>query len=327
MKQDALTIAQVREILRASPSSSLIEELRQDPRSGVQKLLESFDRRLVREGKEDERLKALAVIERDMRAMGYHRVGGIDEAGRGPLAGPVVAACVILPDSFSSLRGLNDSKLLSKDARSHLYDEIRELAVGFGIGVVPPDVIDEINIFQATRKAMLEAWESCEPRPDFLLIDGSGVPDLPAPQKAFPKADQRSACVAAASILAKVHRDRIMEMYDEHFPEYGFARHKGYGTAEHMVALARVGICSIHRKTFAPVNQYVLPSLETLRRSIERARGLDSLAAVGDRVRNALQFLTAEEIEELRSRYRDRKAELEEQERGGWQNRHGWSDG
>ncbi len=175
---------------------------------------------------------------------------GIDEAGRGPLAGPVVAAAVVLPKECGIL-GLNDSKKLSPARREALYKEIREKAVSFGVGVVSPGVIDEINILQATYEAMRQAVSALTVSPDRFLNDAVVIPGIEAErQVSIVKGDAKSVSIAAASILAKVERDHMMEAYDGLYPQYGFARHKGYGTKAHMEAIRVFGMCPIHRRTF-----------------------------------------------------------------------------
>lgn len=175
---------------------------------------------------------------------------GIDEAGRGPLAGPVVAAAAILPKDCEIL-GLNDSKKLSAARREALYKEIREKAVSYGVGIVSPGVIDEINILQATYEAMRQAVAALTVRPDRFLNDAVVIPGIDADrQVSIVKGDAKSVSIAAASILAKVERDHLMEAYDGLYPQYGFARHKGYGTKAHMEAIRAFGMCPIHRRTF-----------------------------------------------------------------------------
>jgi ribonuclease HII len=183
---------------------------------------------------------------------GVGRVVGIDEAGRGPLAGPVVAAAVILaPDR--RIRGLADSKLLTPERREELFHVIREQALAIGVGVVDHETIDRINILEATRRAMAEALAALAVLPELVITDFVALPALPCPQRNLVAGDRRCASVAAASIVAKVTRDRLMLEADGRFPEYGFARHKGYATAEHLAALDRHGPCVIHRRTFAGV--------------------------------------------------------------------------
>ena len=180
---------------------------------------------------------------------GYKFIAGIDEAGRGPLAGPVVAAAVIFPPSYQNSQ-INDSKQVSARKREYLYDVINKEAIAIGIGTADADVIDRINILQASLQSMLEAVLELSLPPDFLLIDGLHKISLKTPQKPLVKGDTLSVSIAAASIIAKVSRDRIMEMYHRQFPRYNFLRNKGYGTKEHRAAILEFGLCKIHRKTF-----------------------------------------------------------------------------
>jgi ribonuclease HII len=180
---------------------------------------------------------------------GYKLIAGVDEAGRGPLAGPVVAAAVIFPPGYQHNQ-INDSKKLSAQKREELYDVIREAAVAVGVGVTDTDVIDRINILQASLMAMREAVLELSSPPDFILIDGRHKIPLDAPQRPIIKGDTLSISIAAASIIAKVSRDRIMEMYHRQFPQYNFLHNKGYGTREHCLAIKEFGLCKIHRKSF-----------------------------------------------------------------------------
>lgn len=190
---------------------------------------------------------------------GYRFIAGVDEAGRGPLAGPVVAAAVILPEKGIGLP-LSDSKAISAEKRESLYHLIRSEAVGVGIGIVGQEEIDLINILQATLKAMILAVKDLPIPPDFILIDGSHGVNLPIPQKAIPKGDRISHSIAAASIIAKVTRDRIMLECHQKYQQYNFAKHKGYGTKEHREAIEKFGICELHRKTFRGVKEYLSKS-------------------------------------------------------------------
>jgi ribonuclease HII len=183
---------------------------------------------------------------------GVTRVAGLDEAGRGPLAGPVVAAAVIL-DPDRRVRGLADSKLLTAERREELFAVISERAVAIGVGIVDHVTIDRINILQATKRAMTEAIASLTVAPELVITDFVAVPALTCPQRNIVDGDARCATVAAASIIAKVTRDRLMLEADKAFPEYGFARHKGYATADHLAALDRHGACPIHRRSFSGV--------------------------------------------------------------------------
>lgn len=201
------------------------------------------------EEKERIRFMSMCVYEEEAYASGARLVAGMDEAGRGPLAGPVVAACVILPrDVFIS--GLNDSKKCSPKLRDRLYDEIVEKAVAFGVGMADEKCIDDINILNATKNAMKSAYESLKPRPDILLIDAVRLDGLDILQRPIIKGDAVSISIAAASIIAKVTRDRMIDEMDALYPEYGFGKHKGYGTEEHINAIKKYGICPIHRISF-----------------------------------------------------------------------------
>lgn len=186
-------------------------------------------------------------------AAGFVCVAGIDEVGRGPLAGPVMAACVVLPPGFA-LDGIRDSKKLSARQRERAEARIRAEAVAVGLGSIEPEIIDRINILQATHEAMRLAYTQIDPLPDFVLLDGLPVREFPCEnRKALVQGDSHSVSIAAASIVAKVARDRLMCAYDAVYPEYGFAGHKGYGSAKHMDALREHGPCPLHRRSFAPV--------------------------------------------------------------------------
>lgn len=193
------------------------------------------------------RLEGMREFENKYSDLAY--VAGIDEAGRGPLAGPVVAAAVILPKDIF-LPFLNDSKKVTEKRRDVLFDEIKQNAIAYGIGIASNTLIDEINILQATYEAMREAINALEKTPDVLLVDAVHIPDINIKQVGIVKGDAKSVNIAAASILAKVTRDRLMAEYDKIYPEYSFASNKGYGTATHIAALKEVGPCAIHRKSF-----------------------------------------------------------------------------
>lgn len=219
----------------------------QDERTGVRKAVERGRKRLLAYEKEIERSKALQKYEREYAA--YQHICGIDEVGRGPLAGPVVAGAVILPKNCSILY-INDSKKLSEKKREELYDIIMEQAVAVGIGYSTPERIDEINILQATYEAMREAISKLAVEPDLLLNDAVTIPQVSIKQVPIIKGDAKSISIGAASIVAKVTRDRLMVQYDEVYPEYGFASNKGYGAKAHVEALKKYGPCPIHRKSF-----------------------------------------------------------------------------
>jgi ribonuclease HII len=187
---------------------------------------------------------------------GFSTIAGIDEAGRGPLAGPVVSAAVILPVSFQ-VPGVIDSKKLTPKRRFYLYEKIYDTAVSIGIGIVDPLEIDRINILQASLTAMAAAVENLVPRPDCLLIDGTFSISSSLPQKVIPKGDTLSISIAAASIVAKVTRDRLMDRYHQDYPQFGFSKHKGYPTKSHKEAIRQFGCCPIHRKSFKGVKEYI----------------------------------------------------------------------
>ncbi len=224
-----------------------LEQYQNDERSGVVTLCNQAVKRMAAYEKEVTRMEEMFAYERQFAS--FTAICGIDEVGRGPLAGPVVAGAVILPKDCDILY-LNDSKKLSAKMRDKLYDEILEKAVAVGIGYASEKRIDEINILNATYEAMREAIEKCGIKPDILLNDAVTIPGVSVKQVPIIKGDAKSASIAAASIVAKVTRDRLMEEMDEKYPGYGFASNKGYGSAEHITALKKIGPCEIHRRTF-----------------------------------------------------------------------------
>lgn len=219
-----------------------------DERTGVQNIIKSYQKKIASYESELERLALMHEFE-NKYGDEYSCICGIDEAGRGPLAGPVVAGAVVLPRDCEILY-LNDSKKLSAKRRDELFDEIKEKAIAYGIGMSSPARIDEINILQATYEAMTHAVEDLGVVPDLLLNDAVVIPQIPIKQVGIIKGDARSVSIAAASILAKVTRDRLMIEYAELYPEYGFEGHKGYGSAAHIAAIKEHGPCPIHRTTF-----------------------------------------------------------------------------
>lgn len=219
----------------------------QDGRKGVAKLLSQYQRKYEKLLQEQQRVEDMLAYEREYQD--YRLIAGIDEAGRGPLAGPVVAAAVILPKDARILY-LNDSKQLSPAKREELYDVVMEEAVSVGVGQASPETIDRVNILQATYIAMREAVSKLSPAPDLLLNDAVTIPGIGTRQVPIIKGDGKSLSIAAASVIAKVTRDRMMVMYDSLYPEYGFAGHKGYGSEKHILALKEYGPCPIHRRSF-----------------------------------------------------------------------------
>ena len=248
MKQK--TIGEIKAELKAAEESMLpvfIENYKEDTRNGVQAAVAQAKKRIEKLEAERARIEVLKKYEYEYAEYTY--ICGIDEAGRGPLAGPVAAGAVILPKDCDILY-INDSKKLSAAKREALYDEIMEKAVAVGVGLVGPQRIDEINILQATYEAMRQAVSRLSVQPQLLLNDAVTIPEIQIPQVPIIKGDAKSVSIAAASIVAKVTRDRMMEEYDKVLPEYGFASNKGYGSAAHIEALKKYGPSPIHIKTF-----------------------------------------------------------------------------
>ncbi len=233
-------------------TDELLEMCRSDSRKSVQSILRRYERQQA----ERERVAKLYAYEEQALAEGFRIVAGVDEAGRGPLAGPVSIAAVVLPHNLYLPR-INDSKKLSPNVRDELFDEIQEKAISIGTALVDAAVIDRLNIYQATINGMYEAIFSLNPQPDKVLIDAVRLEQLPMKSLSIIKGDAKSASIAAASIIAKVTRDRLMDEYDREYPQYGFARHKGYGTAEHIDAIRKYGPCPIHRKSFEPIKSII----------------------------------------------------------------------
>lgn len=244
-----------RRVTASADARSLLQlrsELEGDPRLGALALTESIDRRLGKIRRESRRLSRLFAYRRELFARGLRLVAGVDEVGVGPLAGPVVAAAVILPDEVD-LPGLNDSKKLTPRAREKLNAAIRAQACAVSIGEVSVEEIDRINILQATLEAMRRAVTGLAAVPEHVLVDARTIPGVRTPQTALVGGDGRDGSIAAASIVAKVHRDALMQQLDEAHPGYGLARHMGYGTALHLSALRRLGPSAVHRRSFEPV--------------------------------------------------------------------------
>ncbi len=248
------TIAFIKEQLSVikTTDDSRLSFWKNDERKGVQAAITTCIRRLERERKEEDRLHQIMAYERAEQAKGVCIIAGIDEAGRGPLAGPVVAAACILPEGFLPA-GINDSKKLSETARDHLYELIMKNCQT-GVGIISVDEIDQINIYEATKKAMIEAVKALPATPDHLFVDAMVIP-VDIHQTSIIKGDAKSASIAAASIIAKVTRDRLMKEYARQYPGYGFEKNMGYGTREHLLGLEKYGITPQHRKTFAPVKE------------------------------------------------------------------------
>ena len=250
MTEKKQSISAIREIFAAASETelpALYLEYEEDSRAGVQNLIQKYQKQEEALKKERERTEQMKIYEHKYEDLGW--ICGIDEVGRGPLAGPVVAGAVILPRD-SKILYLNDSKQLTAKKRDELYDVIMREAVAVGIGYASPARIDEINILQATYEAMREAVGKLDPAPDLLLNDAVTIPGVEIRQVPIIKGDAKSISIGAASIVAKVTRDRLMEQYADVFPEYDFASNKGYGSAAHIAALKEYGPCPIHRRTF-----------------------------------------------------------------------------
>ena len=252
-----MKISEVKELLAGEPTAEQLATLKDDERSGVQRLVASYYKRLEKAALEKERFAKMLTYENEYYAQGVRYVAGVDEAGRGPLAGPLVIAAVILPqDVFIS--GLNDSKQISAVKRDKLYDEIIAKAVAIEVNIVSVSNIDKYNIYSATQRGMAEVLEHLPVRPQVALIDAMPVQVKDMETVPIVHGDALSVSIAAASIIAKVTRDRIMERLDEKFPAYGFANNKGYGSGAHMQAIAEFGATKWHRRSYEPVKSMQL---------------------------------------------------------------------
>ena len=227
------------------------EELILDGRAGVQAAISKRKRELQKQVDEDLRLEKMLAYEKELYTQGIQLIAGVDEVGRGPLAGPVVAAAVILPENCK-IPGLNDSKKIPKSKHKEIYEAVLQNASAIGIGVKDNQVIDQVNIYEATKLAMMEAIGQLDPQPQHLLIDAMRL-DLPISQTSIIKGDANSLSIAAASIIAKVTRDQMMEEFDREYPGYDFAQNAGYGTTKHLAGLDQLGVTPIHRRSFEPV--------------------------------------------------------------------------
>ena len=229
----------------------LLTELEQDSRSGLIQAIAKRKKELQKQVDEDLRLEKMLAYEKELYTQGIQLIAGVDEVGRGPLAGPVVAAAVILPKACK-IPGLNDSKKIPKSKHKEIYEAVLQNAIAIGIGIEDNHVIDQVNIYEATKLAMREAIGQLEPQPQHLLIDAMRL-DLPISQTSIIKGDANSLSIAAASIVAKVTRDQMMEEFDKEYPGYDFAKNAGYGTTNHLAGLHRLGVTPIHRRSFEPV--------------------------------------------------------------------------
>ncbi|KON89107.1 ribonuclease H [Sporosarcina globispora] len=252
-----LTIRQIEDKLKTIELEDdlFLHSLKNDDRKGVQQLLAKWHSRQLQQKEMYEKHIEMTRYEVRYRNQGFHYIAGVDEVGRGPLAGPVVAAAVILPEDFF-LPGLDDSKKVPEPKRQEFFEIIKAKAGAISIGIIEPEEIDRINIFEATKKAMLSAIEGLSPKPDFLLVDAVKL-ITPYSMEAIIKGDGKSISIAAASIIAKVTRDRMLTEIAAEFPQYGFEKNMGYGTKEHLDAITLHGITPYHRKSFAPIKDYI----------------------------------------------------------------------
>lgn len=250
IKEISIKLAKVTEL-----SDLILVECQKDERKGVADLVAKWHRAYNKKQELKEHFIQMSSFERELRQQGFSFIAGIDEVGRGPLAGPVVASAVILPETFY-LPGLNDSKKIPEGKRELFYESIMAEAVAVGIGVIHNEEIDEMNIYQATKKAMIIAIGQLSQQPDHLLIDAMQL-DVPIPQLSIIKGDAKSISIAAASIVAKVTRDRMMKEYAKDYPQYGFDKNVGYGTSVHIDALHAYGLTPWHRRSFSPIKEMV----------------------------------------------------------------------
>ena len=246
------TIKEIKECLATIDrlDHPLFEELIADGRAGVQAAISKRKRELQKQVEEDQRLEKMLAYEKELYAQGIQLIAGVDEVGRGPLAGPVVAAAVILPENCK-IPGLNDSKKIPKSKHQAIYQAVLDQALSVGIGVKDNQVIDQVNIYEATKLAMVEAIQELDQQPQHLLIDAMKL-DLPISQTSIIKGDANSLSIAAASIVAKVTRDQMMVAYDQEYPGYDFGQNAGYGTTKHLEGLEKYGVTPIHRRSFEP---------------------------------------------------------------------------
>jgi len=251
------TIKEIKECLATIDrlDHPLFEELIADGRAGVQAAISKRKRELQKQVEEDLRLEKMLAYEKELYAQGIQLIAGVDEVGRGPLAGPVVAAAVILPENCK-IPGLNDSKKIPKSKHQAIYQAVLDQALSVGVGVKDNQVIDQVNIYEATKLAMLEAIQELDQQPQHLLIDAMKL-DLPISQTSIIKGDANSLSIAAASIVAKVTRDQMMAAYDQEYPGYDFGQNSGYGTSKHLEGLEKHGVTPIHRRSFEPIKSMI----------------------------------------------------------------------
>ena len=310
-----MSIARIRELVENSPSLDKAFQglLERDERIGVRRLAIRHSRRFEREEAEKERLERLLELERRFWAGGTKSVAGVDEVGRGCLAGPVVAAAVVFPPDVV-IPGLNDSKKLTPERRELLLEEIKHQAVALGLGQVEAREIDRLNILHASLQAMRLALADLGLEPGQVLVDGNRNPGSAFPELAIVEGDARSLSIAAASVVAKVHRDRLMVEYEQEYPQYGFASHKGYGSAAHLKALEEHGPCSLHRRSFGPVaaltGKHLSEAFQIFAEGLENCRDHAELERLTHFIKEGVESLEAEELVKLRQLYKTRLRQL-----------------
>lgn len=309
-----MTIAQIRAHIKSvnRPDEAYLLALEQDTRTGVRAIAEQVRKKQKAQAREKARLEQMLTIEKKLRERGIQHIAGVDEAGRGPLAGPVVAAAIILPPD-TLIPGLNDSKALSEKRRAELFEIIHNTALAIGVGKASPQEIDKYNIRNATHHAMCEALASLNISPNRVLIDGNALPGSPFPEQSVIGGDRKSLSIAAASVIAKVTRDRLMIDYHAQYPAYGFASHKGYGSADHLAALQKHGPCPIHRQSFRGV--FEARSSEDFKifaEGIRAAMNLDQLQAIGKTIASASTHIPEDEVQALRMLFRKQRTRLQQ---------------
>jgi ribonuclease HII len=303
-RRPAETVAALRAryLAGAGPvTAAALAAIRRDRRAGVQQLYAALKRRLDQEESERARIETMLRFEQPLWHSGVTDVAGVDEVGMGPLAGPVVAAAVVFA-AGTTLAGVDDSKRLDPARRETLASEIRARAVGIGIGISGTDEIDQLNVYHAGLQAMRRAVEALPRKPQHLLVDARTIPGVDVPQDAYPRGDALCFSIAAASILAKTHRDRMMLELDAVHPGYGFAVHKGYDTPEHRAALERLGPCAAHRMSYAAIGEICgacSPLFYALRARLDSAGDAATLATLGEEVRARRAELAGSEARKL----------------------------
>ena len=309
-----MTIAQIRGHIKSvnRPDEAYLRALEQDPRAGVRAIAEQMRKKQKAQARENARLEQMLTIEKKLRERGIQHIAGVDEAGRGPLAGPVIAAAVILPPD-TLIPGLNDSKALSEKRREELFETIHNIALTIGTGKASPREIDKFNIRNATHHAMCEALAALSISPDRVLIDGNAIPGSPFPEQAVIGGDRKSLSIAAASVIAKVTRDHLMIDYHAQYPAYGFAGHKGYGSADHLAALQKHGPCPIHRRSFRGVFEARRSEdFKIFAEGIQTAINLDQLQAIGKTIASASKHIPHDDVHALRMLFRKQRTRLQQ---------------